>query len=68
MMTCDEMLELVRAERPNENIKSVISFRELGEGTGDYWVNIDTGLMYYEKIIYPKLRPGTNVLNLPHYD
>lgn len=67
-MTNDEMLVLVRAERPNENIKQVISFRELGEGTGDYWVNIDTGLMYYEKIIYPKLRPGTNVLNLPHYD
>ena len=62
------MLVLVRAERPNENIKQVISFRELGEGTGDYWVKIDTGLMYYEKIIYPKLRPGTNVLNLPHYD
>jgi len=67
-MTNDEMLVLVRAERPNENIKQVISFRELGEGTGDYWVKIDTGLMYYEKIIYPKLRPGTNVLNLPHYD
>jgi len=67
-MPNDEMLVLVRAERPNENIKQVISFRELGEGTGDYWVKIDTGLMYYEKIIYPKLRPGTNVLNLPHYD
>jgi len=68
-MTNDEMLVLVRAERPNENIKSVVSFWEIGgEGTGNYVVSIDTGLMYYEKIIYPKLRPGTNVLNLPHYD
>ena len=68
-MTNDEMLALVRAERPNENIKSVVSFWEIGvEGSGNYAVSIDTGLMYNEKIIYPKLRPGTNVLNLPHYD
>jgi hypothetical protein len=61
-----QLLELIKEERPTLNIIEIISFREIVPGS--YWVKINTGLMYYESIIYPKLKPGTNVLNLPHYD
>lgn len=65
MMTSDEMLELVRKDRPNENILRIISFWEVTKG--NYRVQVDYG-DYHDTITYPKLKPGTNVLNLPHYD
>lgn len=73
MMTNDEMLELVRKDRPYQRIVSVSSFKEIEKGSykvsvmmemcvGDTWTTTDN------VIIYPMLKPGTNVLNLPHYD
>lgn len=74
MMTCEEMLELVRKDRPYQKIHRVVSFYEITPGNYNVSVmmelRVSDGQTEITKcdIIYPMLKPGTNVLNLPHYN
>lgn len=73
MMTCEEMLELVRKDRPYQKIHRVVSFYEVTPG--NYKVSVMMEIRSNDQceitkcdIVYPMFKPGTNVLNLPHYD
>ena len=73
MMTCEEMLVLVQKDRPYQRISKVLDFKEITPN--NYMVSVmmdmcvgDECKVVENNIIYPMLRPGTNVLNLPHYD
>ena len=72
-MTNDELLELVQKDRPYQCIHEVINFDEIEPGSYKVSVIMDVWIggqlcPYPETVIYPMLKPGTNVLNLPHYD
>lgn len=67
------MLELVRKDRPYQKIHSVLSFKEITLGSYMVSVMMDMCIggewkLEENTFIYPMLKPGTNVLNLPHYD
>lgn len=72
-MTNDEMLSLVQKDRPYQRIREVTGFMEIEPNNfivtvimemcvGGNWQEL------HENIVYPFLKPGTNVLNLPHYN